>query len=209
MWWQHILFRTPLWHTEKVTSRSIIGALSPIKLSGDGPRLRASCRSLGLCARRKLAAKWTTMMWYGRWMQTRRETEVHVSTTTFRHVAVCASISSSHRWQQVTTTTTSSSSSSSSDSGQCRPAAAVGSVDGAPACRRLWVFPRCFCTVVRRCKNSCFFVTSLHFAWVVDDAKCILVTRVCVCVSVCLSLAAFPHYCTDPDETWGNGRQCP
>jgi len=34
----------------------------------------------------------------------------------------------------------------------------------------------------------------LHF---VDDVKCILVTR--VCVSVCLSLAAFPHYCTDPD----------
>jgi len=34
---------------------------------------------------------------------------------------------------------------------------------------------------------------------------CILVTRVCVCVSVCLSLAAFPHYCTDSDVTWGNG----
>jgi len=26
---------------------------------------------------------------------------------------------------------------------------------------------------------------------------------VCVCLSVCLSLAAFPHYCTDPDVTWG------
>jgi len=24
---------------------------------------------------------------------------------------------------------------------------------------------------------------------------------------VCLSLAAFPHYCTDPDVTWGNGRR--
>jgi len=23
---------------------------------------------------------------------------------------------------------------------------------------------------------------------------------------VCLSFAAFPHYCTDPDVTWGNGR---
>jgi len=22
-------------------------------------------------------------------------------------------------------------------------------------------------------------------------------------VSVCLSVAAFPHYCTDPDVTWG------
>jgi len=25
---------------------------------------------------------------------------------------------------------------------------------------------------------------------------------------VCLSVAAFPHYCTDPDITWGNGRGC-
>ena len=31
-------------------------------------------------------------------------------------------------------------------------------------------------------------------------AKCILVTAD---MSVCLSLAAFPHYCTDPDVTWG------
>jgi len=31
----------------------------------------------------------------------------------------------------------------------------------------------------------------LHFAWVVDDAKFIVVTRVCVCV--CLSAAACPH----------------
>jgi len=27
-------------------------------------------------------------------------------------------------------------------------------------------------------------------------------------VSVCLSLAAFSHYCTDPDVTWGNGMGC-
>jgi len=26
---------------------------------------------------------------------------------------------------------------------------------------------------------------------------------------VCLSIAAFPHYCTDPDVTWGNVRVCP
>ena len=25
----------------------------------------------------------------------------------------------------------------------------------------------------------------------------------CLCVCVCLSLAACPHYCTDPDVTWG------
>jgi len=30
--------------------------------------------------------------------------------------------------------------------------------------------------------------------------------RLCVCLSMCLSLAAFPHYYTDPDVTWGNGR---
>jgi len=28
-------------------------------------------------------------------------------------------------------------------------------------------------------------------------------------VSVCLFAAAFPHYCTDPDVTRGNGRGCP
>jgi len=33
--------------------------------------------------------------------------------------------------------------------------------------------------------------------------------RLCVCLHVCLSLAAFSHYCTDPDVTWGNGRRCP
>ena len=29
----------------------------------------------------------------------------------------------------------------------------------------------------------------------------------CLCVSP--SLAAFPHYCTDPDVTGGNGTGCP
>ena len=47
----------------------------------------------------------------------------------------------------------------------------------------------------------------LHFARVVDDAKCILVTR--ICLSVCLSAAVFTQYCTDPDVTCGNGRGCP
>jgi len=29
-----------------------------------------------------------------------------------------------------------------------------------------------------------------------------------VCLFVCLSLAAFPHYCTDPDVSLRNGRRC-
>jgi len=33
--------------------------------------------------------------------------------------------------------------------------------------------------------------------------------RLCVCESVCISLPTFPHYCADPDETLGNGRECP
>jgi len=51
----------------------------------------------------------------------------------------------------------------------------------------------------------------LHFAWVVDHEKCIVVTRVLVsvCVSVCLSAAACLHYCTNPDVTWGSSRGCP
>jgi len=48
---------------------------------------------------------------------------------------------------------------------------------------------------------------SLHFARVVDDAKCIVVAR--VCVSVYLSAAACLHYCTDPDVTWRSGKGCP
>ena len=54
-------------------------------------------------------------------------------------------------------------------------------------------------------KSSCLL--GLHFAWVVVDANCIVVTR--ICVSVCLSAAACPHYCTDPDVTWQSGRGCP
>jgi len=34
-------------------------------------------------------------------------------------------------------------------------------------------------------------------------------SRASVCLSVCLSAAACPHYCTDPDVTWGSGRGYP
>ena len=33
--------------------------------------------------------------------------------------------------------------------------------------------------------------------------------RLSVCLSVCLYLAAFSHYCTDPDVSWENGTGCP
>jgi len=55
-------------------------------------------------------------------------------------------------------------------------------------------------------KSVYFKLLGLHFAYVVDVAKYIVVTAVCLCV--CLFLAAFPHYCTDPDVTWGNGTGC-
>jgi len=56
---------------------------------------------------------------------------------------------------------------------------------------------------------ACVMLLSLHFAWGIAEVRYILVTRVCLSVCVCLSLAAFPHYCTDPDVPWGNGRGCP
>jgi len=47
----------------------------------------------------------------------------------------------------------------------------------------------------------------------IDNAKCklIVVTAVCLCMSVCLSVPrrAFPHYRTDSDVTSANGRGCP
>jgi len=51
---------------------------------------------------------------------------------------------------------------------------------------------RRFANIIRR-----FKLAYLHFVqWVVDDA------RLCVCLSVCLSAVACPHYCTDPDVIW-------
>ena len=46
--------------------------------------------------------------------------------------------------------------------------------------------------------------------------KCVLLeifvvgcVELSVCLSMCLSAAACPHYCTNPVVTWGNGRGCP
>jgi len=50
--------------------------------------------------------------------------------------------------------------------------------------------------------DQCYFgeMLSLHFARGIAEAICILVTA--VCVSVCLSLAAFPHYCRFAIGAW-------
>ena len=42
-----------------------------------------------------------------------------------------------------------------------------------------------------------------------SQARCIVMTAVCVSVCVCLSLASFIHYCTGPDVTLRNGRGYP
>jgi len=47
----------------------------------------------------------------------------------------------------------------------------------------------------------------LHFARGIAEAKCMLANgHGRLCVFVCLALAAFPHYCTDPDVTLGTVR---
>jgi len=53
-----------------------------------------------------------------------------------------------------------------------------------------------------------YYHSIITFRVSVDDAICIVLTRVCVSVSVsvCLSAAACIHYCTDPDVAWGSGR---
>jgi len=53
----------------------------------------------------------------------------------------------------------------------------------------------------RFCSDFRLVFLFIKFGVDVDDTKCIVVTRVCVCV--CLSTAACLHYCTDPDVTWG------
>ena len=54
-----------------------------------------------------------------------------------------------------------------------------------------------FCVSRRRRKMYC------------GHARLFVCVSLCVCLSVCLSAAVRPHYCTDPDVTWGRGRGCP
>ena len=53
-------------------------------------------------------------------------------------------------------------------------------------------------------------LTALIITLRVSHRRCKMYSgHLCVCVCVCVFLAAFPHYCTDPDVSWGNGRECP
>jgi len=61
---------------------------------------------------------------------------------------------------------------------------------------------------------SCFSCSLEIWLWPLKLLTVTTFPRVCVssdCVplSVCLSAAACPHYCTDPDVTWRNGTGCP
>jgi len=71
------------------------------------------------------------------------------------------------------------------------------------------------------CKKALYKYSSFPFLYcllqcsyilraVVDDTKCIVVTRVCLCMSVCLSVRGrTPTLLHGPDVTWRHGRGCP
>ena len=77
----------------------------------------------------------------------------------------------------------------------------------------------CRCSVIPRviecftvCGNVVTFCVSRrrHEMYGGHGRLCVSLS-VCVSVylSVCVSLATFPHYCPHPDVTWGNVRGCP
>ena len=62
-------------------------------------------------------------------------------------------------------------------------------------CSTLWC--------VTQAAHLCVMLVLLRFAWVVDDAKCIVVTRVCVsvCLSVCMSVCINREFVTSAKKT--------
>jgi len=69
----------------------------------------------------------------------------------------------------------------------------------------------CLFKVSTSCKNISVSIL-LHLAWVVDDAKCIVVMRVCVsvCVCVCMSVCVCtPTLLDRPGCNLGCSRGCP
>jgi len=88
----------------------------------------------------------------------------------------------------------------------------ISGSDIIPSCTVFWVnklqnfWKRFRSALTDVCTLLTFCVSRRRREMYIDHA------RLCVCMSVCvcLSLAACPHYCTDPDVTWGNGRSlCP
>jgi len=56
-----------------------------------------------------------------------------------------------------------------------------------------------------------FSLTKIHGHYITHEAyprRNVYWSQPTVCLFVCLSLSAFPHYCMDPDVSWGNGRGC-
>ena len=68
---------------------------------------------------------------------------------------------------------------------------------------------------MRRHAGQCTWTSAFYISRESKTTRNVLWSRasvclcVCVCLSVCLSAAACPHYCTDPDVTWGSGGGCP
>jgi len=78
-------------------------------------------------------------------------------------------------------------------------------------CLRTIFWQKCLRSRTHRVSYCTFMPDThlLHFAWVADDAKCIVVTP--VCLSVCLSAAAYLHYTLlhGLGCNLGSGRGCP
>jgi len=58
----------------------------------------------------------------------------------------------------------------------------------------------CYCVFCTVCSLVTFCIRH-------SQEICIVATP--ICLSVCLFLTAFLHYCRDPDVTLGNGMECP
>jgi len=69
-------------------------------------------------------------------------------------------------------------------------------------CRRVLVLA--LCLVCFMCDKKLHYISRES-----KTTRNVLWSRASVCLSVCLSAAACPHYYTDPDVTWGSGSGCP
>ena len=90
----------------------------------------------------------------------------------------------------------------------------VGSVLSVAMSRAIWrpTAASVTMTVVRFSSQLYLFIYFITFpASRRPREMCCGHARLCVCLSVCVCLSAVscPHYCTDPDVTWGSGRGCP